>query len=215
MPNLTLSKEEMTLDKAISDKSNAHSMTTISENGKVGKVLLVEHSEGFSDRNVIQIKIDNTGGTDQILYIGGLAALAGYAQLFDLPAGAQDDGTISDQYGIGCKFTQGLSLMMNKGVYIHDFQVLSTADNSLQLQQDIVVRKAYFNGDTTPITYPAAVTFEMSDNRKNMLKDPNAFFFINDLNWLEYTVIADFVGTILLQVKGADLTALISETQKR
>ncbi len=208
-----LTKTEIIIEKAfMNDKMST--FTTTSETNKSGRALAVEHSEGFSDRNVIEIQIDNTGGgaADQILYIGGLAAIAGQAELFNLPAGAQDNGVITDQYGVGVKFTQGLSLMMSKGVYIHDFQVVSDADNAPQLRQNIIKRKIYFNGDNTPITLPALITFEMSDQRKNMLKDKNIFFFCNNLNWIEYKILAGFKGSILLQVFGADLTSLISKT---
>ncbi len=194
------------------DQGRPSQLTTAVEGNKRGMALLVENSGGFRERNVIEINLDNTGvgATDQILYIGGLAALAGQAELFGLPAGAQDNAVITDQYGIGCKFTQGLSLMVNKGVYIYDFQVLADVDNAPQLREPIVRRRIFFNGDNTPITLPAAVTFDMSDNRKNMMKDSDAFFFLNDLNWLEYKIKAGFAGSILFQVKAADLSAIMN-----
>lgn len=187
-------------------------LTTAQEEGGTGKAFIAENSSGFSQRNVIEIQIDNSGGgaADQILRIGGLAATAGTAQLFGLAPGAADNGVIKDQYGTGVKFTQGLGLMTNKGVYIHDWQTISTVDNALQLQQPLIMRRIFFNGDNTPITLPAAVTFEMSDQRKNMMKDSNDTFFLNDLNFIEYTIKAGFVGSILFKIKGADLSALMN-----
>ncbi len=186
-------------------------LNTIMRNG-TGKAYLVENSDGYAYRNIVSIKLNNTGGgaVDCILYIGGPACLAGYTDLYDLPAGAQDNGVITDQYGIGVKFTQGLGLLLNNGAYIHDFQVVANTDNSLQLQEDIVTRQYFPNGDTMPIRYPALSTFEMTDQRKNMMKDKKLTFLIDGYNGVEYNIIIGFQGTVLFVIRALDLSSLMN-----
>ncbi len=217
--NIVVSKQEMAIDRQFLSNNSQSIVMTVDEKERRSKALALDNSAGFENRTVIQIKIDNddVGNADQILYIGSWASQAGTAELLGQPAGAQDDAVIKDQYGTGCKFTQGVGLMTLKGAYIHDFQVLaaseSIADTTGQLLEDIVTREYYFNGDSVPITYPAAVTFEMTDQRKNMLKDENAFFYVDALNGIEYKIKAGFRGTILLQIKSADLTSFMTLLQ--
>jgi hypothetical protein len=204
---------KMFVDNVFGDPSKLSTLSTTDESGNRGNAMIVENSSGFKQRKIVQIKFDNTGSgnADQILRIGGLAATAGAAQLFNLPAGAADDPVILDQYGAGCKFTQGLGLMtQNSGLYIRDFQVLSTVDNSPQLDESIIRRRLYFNGDSVPITDVAAATFEMSDQRKNMMKDREAIFYLSALDFLEYTILAGSKGTIIFEIVGADLSVLMN-----
>jgi hypothetical protein len=214
--DIMVSKQEQAIDKQFLTNNANSIISTVDERERRSKALALDNSAGFEARTVIQIKVDNSGGgaTDQILYIGSWASQAGTAELLGQAAGAQDNAVISDQYGVGVKFTQGLGLMTLKGAYIHDFQVIAQseaiANSTGQLAEDIICREYFFNGDSVPITYPAAVTFEMSDNRKNMLKDENAFFYLDALNGMEYTIKAGFIGSILLQVKSADLTSFMT-----
>lgn len=187
-------------------------LVTYSEDGNVGKTMLIENSSGYRQRRNVEIQIDNSkpGNADQILRIGGVAGTAGAAQLFNLPAGAADDPVIEDQYGVGCKFTQGFCYMTEKGIYIRDFQVLSDVDNSPQLRQQLERVRLYFNGNNTIISDPAAITFEMSDQRKNMMKDRDSVYYINSLNWFQYKIIAGFKGSLLFEIVSADLTATMN-----
>ncbi len=207
MQVVVMDKQEHIAEDVFGAKGSTMVITTKMVNGS-GKALAVENSSGYENRNIIEIEIDNTGdgAADVVLYIGGPACLAGYPALYQLPAGAADNGVITDQYGVGVKFTQGLGLMLNVGAYIRDFQVISDDDNAPQLRKPIVIRRFYPNGNTEPITFPAASTFEMSDQRKNMMKDSKQYFFINNLNDLEYTIVADFKGSIIFEVFGLDLT---------
>ncbi len=209
-------------EMVISDKQNFAKQTfgaigtmiglaTKTENG-TGKAYAVENSSGYAMRNIVEIEIDNSdmGSADVILYIGGPACLAGYPQLFGLDAGAADDAVIKDQYGIGVKFTQGIGTLLRKGAYIGNFQVIADVEDSPQLRKPIVVRQFFPNGDTIGISFPAASTFEMTDQRKNMMKDEKQVFLIDPNNDVEYTIVKDFVGSILFEVKAMDLTSFMN-----
>ncbi len=209
---LVVDQGEHIAEKVFGQVGNTMVIATKMKNGN-GKALAVENSNGYAERNTIEILIDNTGeGNDDVtLYLGGPACLAGYPVLFNLAAGAADNGVIKDQYGAGVKFTQGLGLMLNNGAYIRDFQVISDEDDAEQLRQSILVRAYYPNGDTVPVKFPAASTFNMSDQRKNMMKDSKQYFFINNLNGFEYKIVKNFKGSIIFEVFGLDLTSFMNK----
>ncbi len=209
---IVLDNSEHIAEKVFGEPGRTMGFTTKTQNGS-GVALAVENSSGYENRNIIEIELDNTGdgAADVILYLGGPACLAGYPVLFNLPAGAADNGVIIDQYGPGVKYSQGLGLMLNASAYIRDFQVISDTDNAPQLRKPIVIRRFYPNKDTEPITFPAASTFEMSDQRKNMMKDSKQYFFINPLNDVEYTIVAGFKGSIIFEIFGLGLTNLMNK----
>lgn len=186
--------------------SEKRALTTITNGGQTSsKAYPMDFIGNHGKHRWVKIQVNNTGtsNTAQTLRIGSKAGLAGRYELYNLSPAACDDTVITDQYGAGCKMTQGISLLMDRAVVFDNLRVIST--NTNQLANDALVRTLYYDGQNDTVPKIISSQWEMSDNRTNMAVF-NEPILIGTYECFEYPILANTTVSVEFEIIAANLT---------
>lgn len=157
--------------------------------------------------NIVQFTITNTasGNATQQLRIGSYASRPDAYAMFGLVAGASDNGVITDQFGAGCLAVQGFSrIVSSKPVIVTRIKIIMAAADA-QLQQPIKYKSLQLDGTIDEIKQNVAYTQEKSDQRLNLI-EKKGLWILDSQQFLEYTILANKVVDIFLEVTGFSST---------
>lgn len=169
------------------------------------KMQFMKIAEGVFTSKNRYAQFDITNGDAALtrqVRIGGFISLTGGFANYNVPAGASDFATMTDQFGANIPKVQGFSqFTIGKPMIITQLRVISNSAN--QLAQTFSYNTINPDATITPTPINVAATEAKSDQRQNLVVIYGTWI-VNTNHYLEYPSLATAANafTLVLEVSG-------------